>query len=209
VVNPVLSVIANEYKNVDSKFLPSPLRAEPLSTHRTASVYRTLFYFAKLKPRLLFAVGACLRALQQTTVIQLVFDPSVGVGAGLNLVALATASRWPSALMLGWAVSKPYWRFLHAAPPEGAKLPIQLHVWQWWTEPGGTGSARRQRAEHYEHQFILMFIWKSSIVVCVMITSLVHLAQGHVLQVAWRSMTDHRPVGDLAVQLAQESMCGG
>lgn len=28
-------------------------------------------------------------------------------------------------------------------------------------------------------------------------------------QVAWRSMTDHRPVGDLAVQLAQESMCGG
>ena len=130
VVNPVLSVIANEYKNVDSKFLPSPLRAEPLSTHRTASVYRTLFYFAKLKPRLLFAVGACLRALQQTTVIQLVFDPSVGVGAGLNLVALATASRWPSALMLGWAVSKPYWRFLHAAPPEGAKLPIQLHVWQ-------------------------------------------------------------------------------
>ena len=58
VVNPVLSVIANEYKNVDSKFLPSPLRAEPLSTHRTASVYRTLFYFAKLKPRLLFAVGA-------------------------------------------------------------------------------------------------------------------------------------------------------
>ena len=130
VVNPVLSVIANEYKNVDSKFLPSPLRAEPLSTHRTASVYRTLFYFAKLKPRLLFAVGACLRALQQTTVIQLVFDPSVGVGAGLNLVALATASRWPSALMLGWAVSKPFWSFLHAAPPEGAKLPIQLHVWQ-------------------------------------------------------------------------------
>jgi hypothetical protein len=130
VINPVLSVIANEYKNVDSKFLPSPLRAKPLSTHRTASVYRTLFYFAKLKPRLLFAVGACLRALQQTTVIQLVFDPSVGVGAGLNLVALATASRWPSALMLGWAVSKPFWSFLHAAPPEGAKLPIQLHVWQ-------------------------------------------------------------------------------
>ena len=91
------------------------------------NMYRTLFYFARLKPRLLFVVGACCRALQQTTVLRLVFDPSVGVGAGLNLLALATASRWPSALTLGWCASQPFWRMLGASPPKGVdSVPVSM-----------------------------------------------------------------------------------
>ena len=131
IINPVLSVVANEYKVAADhtlvRFLPSPLRPYTSQGNPTAAVYRTLFYFAKLKPRLLFAVGACLRALQQTTVIHMVFDPSVGVGAGLNLLALATASRWPSALLLGWAASKPFWTLLGASPPD-PKVQVPIHI---------------------------------------------------------------------------------
>ena len=122
VVNPTLSVVSNRYRSV------IPVLRKPLEGGAVTSVYRTLFYFAKLKPRLLFVVGACLRALQQTTVLQLVFDPSAGVGAGLNLLAMSTSSRWPSALTLGWAASKPAWRMLGATPPGGAHVPISIRL---------------------------------------------------------------------------------
>lgn len=126
----MLSVVANEYQNVERniKFLPSPLRPTTTGGSPTAAVYRTIFYFARLKPRLLFAVGACARALQLTTVLQLVFDPSIGVGAGLNLLALATASRWPAPLLLGWAASKPVWWLLGASPPPKVQVPISIDL---------------------------------------------------------------------------------
>lgn len=121
IVNTVISVMVNDYKSI------VPMLHLQLEGNRpAAAVYRSLFYFAKLRPRLLFVVGACLRALQQTTVIQLVFDPTVGIGAGLNLLALMTASRWPSALTLGWAASKPFWRLLRASPPPHVNVPITL-----------------------------------------------------------------------------------
>jgi hypothetical protein len=145
-VNPALSVLANEYVTLNSK--SNSGTSAPL-----AATYRTIFYFARcarpaslcvglltpsrgkrlqpvcrLKPRLLWVVGSCLRALQQTTVLQLVFDPSIGVGAGLNLLAMACNSRWPSALLLGWACSKPFWLYLHAAPPPTVQVPISLKL---------------------------------------------------------------------------------
>jgi len=121
IVNPVISVCANEYRSI------VPLLGTRSSDSRNlAAVYRTLFYFARLKPRLLFVVGSALRALQQTTPLKSVFDPAVGVGAGLNVMALATASRWPSALLLGWASSKPFWQLLRAAPPAKVQVPIRI-----------------------------------------------------------------------------------
>jgi hypothetical protein len=82
-------------------------------------LYSRLFYFARLRPRVLFAIGAGLRALQMTTSVaivrrnatqkglpedffragarrpvQHVFDPSAGSGAGLNLLALFAGARW-------------------------------------------------------------------------------------------------------------------
>ena len=79
------------------------------------------------RPRLLFVIGSCLRALQSSTVIQLVFDPTAGVGAGLNLLALWVSSQWPAPLVLGWAASKPFWRMLRAAPPRSdVRVPIAV-----------------------------------------------------------------------------------
>ena len=120
-INPMLSVLANDYKSI-----LSTTGSEKSHNPTAAAVYRTLFYFARLKPRLLFVVGGCLRALQQTTVLQLVFDPYAGVGAGLNLLAWFVSSRWPSPLVLGWSVSKPFWRLLRAAPPPSVHVPISV-----------------------------------------------------------------------------------
>ena len=134
-INPLVSVFANEYTGVRN-FRPLTLLF-PDGVHGQVGdlpkqVYRTLFYFARLKPRLLFAIGACARALQMTTVLHLVFDPTVGVGAGLNLLALATGSQWPAALVLGWALSKPVWMFLGAEPKNVVTgVPVRV-VHLWW-----------------------------------------------------------------------------
>ena len=125
-INPALSVIGNEYTSV------LWLRRSKTPVQGATAVnqiYRSLFYFAKLKPRLLFVIGACVRALALTTVIELVFDPPIGVGAGLNLLALGVAAQWPAPLVLGWAVSKPLWRMLRAEKPEKGKrvrVPVGL-----------------------------------------------------------------------------------
>jgi hypothetical protein len=128
VVNPILSFAANEYSSL-FPVLYGNLYERDAPSRMVPNVYRTLFYFARLKPRLLFVVGACLRALQQTTGIQSYFDPSAGVGAGLNLLALCTHSRWPSELTLGWAASKPMWHTLKAKPPpENPGMPISVNL---------------------------------------------------------------------------------
>jgi len=89
-------------------------------------VYRKLFYFARLRPRILFAIGACLRAFQMTTPVAHVFDPGVGCGAGLNALAFFVGSRWPAPAVLGWAASKGAWRLLGAKPPPITRIPIAV-----------------------------------------------------------------------------------
>ena len=79
-VNPVLALLANDYVALRLRVpgcVPQANRGAP----PTAAVYRTLFYFARLKPRLLFCIGAAIRGLQLTTILQFVFDPVAGVGA--------------------------------------------------------------------------------------------------------------------------------
>jgi hypothetical protein len=129
-INPVISVWSNVYTQVDHPITRAFRAARPGDAHApAAAVYRTLFYFARLKPRLLFVIGSCLRALQLTTVAHLVFDPTVGVGAGLNLLAFMTCSQWPAPLVLGWAVSKPAWKLLRAEPPQGqVQVPIRVQL---------------------------------------------------------------------------------
>ena len=90
--------------------------------------WSSIFYFARLRPRLLFVIGSALRALQTTTVLQYVFDPTAGVGFGLNVLALLTSSRWPATFLLGWASSSGLWRLLGAKPP-----PASSCIWcKWW-----------------------------------------------------------------------------
>jgi hypothetical protein len=71
------------------------------TTTTKSSVYSKLFVFAGLRPRLLFSVGALLRALQICTPFQKVLDPTIGVGAGINLCAILAGSRWVKPVILG------------------------------------------------------------------------------------------------------------
>ena len=103
--NPLLAVLFNDYSRMMEFHDNSP-------KHVLAKTYETLFFFAKLKPRVSFAIGAVFRALQLTTAFQYVFDPSIGVGFGLNLLALWAKSRWPATIVLGWTVTKPFWKIL-------------------------------------------------------------------------------------------------
>lgn len=87
------------------------------------SVYSRLFYFAKLRPRLLYAIGALLRALQLCSPLRRILDPTAGVGAGVNLCALLAGSRWVKPLVLGWATTK--WVSSPDPPPGGG---VETHV---------------------------------------------------------------------------------
>mmetsp|Transcript_33087 Transcript_33087/g.51235 ORF Transcript_33087/g.51235 Transcript_33087/m.51235 type:complete len:233 (-) Transcript_33087:571-1269(-) len=91
-------------------------------------VYKRLFYFARLRPRLLFCIGSLLRALQLCTPIVRIIDPSIGVGAGINLLAMICGSRWVKPLVLGWTLTRSFWTLLGAKKVEGGHLPITLSI---------------------------------------------------------------------------------
>ena len=121
IVNVVPCVLRNDYAAAPWPIFSLPERKAPI-------VYRSLFYFAKLRPRVLFTLGAGLRALQLTTPVQHVFDPSVGCGAGLNLLALFVGSRWPAPIVLGWAASKRTWLLLGAETRDKTRVPITVKL---------------------------------------------------------------------------------
>lgn len=79
-----------------------------------------------MKPRVLFVVGATLRGLQLTTPAQHLFDPGVGCGAGLNVLALFAGSRWPAPIVLGWAITRGFWKVLGADRPKHFRVPIAV-----------------------------------------------------------------------------------
>ena len=60
------------------------------------------------------------------TALQWVFDPSAGVGCGLNLLGLFSSSRWPAHVVLGWSLSKGLWKWLGAEPPAKLSVPIDV-----------------------------------------------------------------------------------
>ena len=116
------SVIRNEYTNFIIRL--------PTATNKQ-NLYSKLFYFARLRPRLLFSVGALLRALQLCTPFRHVLDPSVGVGAGVNLCAIFAGSRWVKPVVLGWTVTKWAWIWLGARQVDRAFVPITLSLREW------------------------------------------------------------------------------
>ena len=127
-LNPLLFVITNSYERTAVQVL-KPYKAQPT----LAAAYRTVFYFAKLKPRLLFTIGGLLRGLQLTTPIRFAFDPPAGCGAGINVLCLFAGSRWPATGVLGFALCKPFWRVLGAEAPS---LQLPISVFGKSTRPG-------------------------------------------------------------------------
>lgn len=90
-----------------------------------------LMFWAGIRPRFLYAVGALLRALQLCTPIRRVLDPSIGVGAGVNLCAIIAGCRWVNPVILGWATTKWTWTWFGARQVPNAYLPITLSLREW------------------------------------------------------------------------------
>jgi len=78
------------------------------------------------------------RSLQLTTPLVRVFDPGAGVGVGLNVCAKFLGCAWAPALVLGWALTRPFWRALGASAPQGAVVPISVTL-----DTGGRHRRRR------------------------------------------------------------------
>jgi len=121
-LNPALAVIFNDYAKMVG------VMYKPPKQHYLAKTYETIFFFARLKPRVSFAIGAILRALHLTTALQYAFDPTAGVGFGLNIICLFAHSRWPAVGVLGWSATKQMWKLLGARPPRGLSVPITISM---------------------------------------------------------------------------------
>ncbi|OEU06825.1 hypothetical protein FRACYDRAFT_252909 [Fragilariopsis cylindrus CCMP1102] len=108
----ILSVVLNKYTGI----LNLPLAFADVYEKQgvVREVYSKLFYFARMRPRLLYSIGAL-----------------VGVGAGIHLFAFLTGSRWVKPLILGWGTTKWFWQWLGARPVEKAYLPITLSIHEW------------------------------------------------------------------------------
>jgi hypothetical protein len=79
-LDAIHSVFLNEYSSL-LLYFSSPI--PPERTSLVPSVYSKLFYFARLRPRLLYSIGALIRALQLCTPFRRVLDPTVVCVAGL------------------------------------------------------------------------------------------------------------------------------
>lgn len=125
----IVSVILNEYTA-----FPFPGVSVIVSNERQGvvrEVYSKLFYFARMRPRLLYSIGALVRALSLCTPLRHLLDPTVGVGAGIHFFAFLTSSRWVKPLILGWATTKAFWTWLGASPVDRAYVPITLSIHEW------------------------------------------------------------------------------
>lgn len=125
----VVSVILNEY--FDFLFPGASIVMPNEKQGVVREVYSKLFYFARMRPRLLYSIGALGRAFSLCTPFRYLLDPTVGVGAGIHIFAFLAGSRWVKPLILGWATTKAFWTWLGARPVDGAYLPITLSIHEW------------------------------------------------------------------------------
>jgi len=125
-IDAVIAVIRDDYR---IHILVKENPREYFATQGVAAaIIPKLFYFARLRPRLLFSVGALLRTLQLCTPLQRVLDPSAGVGLGVSFCTILASSRWISPLVLGWSLSARVWRWLGATAPPGVQVPIAVSL---------------------------------------------------------------------------------
>ena len=61
--------------------------------------------------------------------MQNLLDPSVGVGAGINLFGyLAGSRRWVQSFVLGFGTTKAVWRYLGARNKRNIQVPIAVSL---------------------------------------------------------------------------------
>lgn len=125
----IISIILNEYTVFS---FPGASIAAPFEKQGVVrEVYSKLFYFARMRPRLLYSIGALVRALSLCTPLRHLMDPTVGVGAGIHFFAHLACARWVKPLILGWATTKAFWIWLGARPVDRAFIPITLSIHEW------------------------------------------------------------------------------
>ena len=122
--NPFLAVFFNDYTRMLEPF-PKIYRTQ--SHNIILKTVEGVFTVVRLRPRVSFAIGALLRALQLTTAFQYVINPPVGVGFGLNVICLLANSRWPATIFLGWSLTEPLWKILGARAPSSSPVPITIN----------------------------------------------------------------------------------
>ena len=77
-------------------------------------------------PRITFLAGLMLRSLQMATVIQKIFDPTLGYAAGATIAARFSSREWLPCILLGWGAGGLYWSLFSVRPPGTVRQPIRL-----------------------------------------------------------------------------------
>ena len=120
-MNPALAVLSNDYEaRRIGRVLGLSVPQADLPTAFDSLVPKWLFSVV-LRPRVLFSIGAMMRALQMNTPLKHIFNPSCGIAAGVNLLCLWSNAKWPATMVLGWVVSPIFWKVL--ADDEEPKFP--------------------------------------------------------------------------------------
>lgn len=124
VINPFFSVLADDYTFVRDAARSFALARKRNAPSENSEKLRELVTgVGSIKPRRLFVLGAVLRGIQLHSPLCASFDPPATFGVGINILALIDGVAWPAALLLGWAVTAPWWRLGSAAsraPSEAA-----------------------------------------------------------------------------------------
>lgn len=123
-INPALAVLYNDYDahRIDTNRMFRQL--SPTSPTQPSTALPKWLFSVGMRPRVMFTIGTVLRALQLTTPLKWVFDPSSGIAAGINLLCLWSGSKWPATIILGWVASPPFWRALGTDGPTAQPIPI-------------------------------------------------------------------------------------
>ena len=122
VVNPFFSVLANDYTFVrDAKrsYVLAVKGGVP-AVDNSEKLRQLVTGVGAVKPRRLLVLGGVLRGVQLHSPLRRVFDPPASFGLGINLLALIDGVAWPASLLLGWALSAPWWRLGHLGQGLGA-----------------------------------------------------------------------------------------
>ena len=124
VVNPFFSVLADDYTFVRDAARSFALARKRIVPFDNSEKLRELVTgVGAIKPRRLFVLGAVLRGVQLNSPLVRAFDPPATFGVGINMLSLIDGVAWPAAMLLGWAVTAPWWRLgsgASRAPSEAA-----------------------------------------------------------------------------------------
>lgn len=112
VVNPFISVLANDYTFArDAKRIyVLAVKGDVPPRENSDKLRQLVTGIGAVKPRTLCVLGAVLRGVQLHSPLCRVFDPPASFGVGVNMLALVDGVAWPASLLLGWALSAPWWR---------------------------------------------------------------------------------------------------